>query len=235
MVTRSIVGRVLILAVLIVSLGVIAQAALIITHGPAKKNGVTQPRNGADARRRPAGYGTDQGRLPRAARRQSRARAQDRRCRAGFAASGRGAARRHAVLDVVFRRGDRPGFRFAGGLRHGRAKAVTPSPLRRHRPPRLQDAEAPPAARRPRPSRSPRPTPDRRTLRPVPADRGDVRQGRQHQQCFRRNPQPPARRRSDRPDRSFNIGPTSLSTSLVKKRVLRRAVYDQIKNQIAAQ
>ena len=42
MVTRSIVGRVLILAVLIVSLGVIAQAALIITHGPAKKSGTAQ-------------------------------------------------------------------------------------------------------------------------------------------------------------------------------------------------
>ena len=42
MVTRSIVGRVLILAVLIVSLGVIAQAALIITHGPAKKSGAAQ-------------------------------------------------------------------------------------------------------------------------------------------------------------------------------------------------
>ena len=42
MVTRSIVGRVLILAVLVVSLGVIAQAALIITHGPAKKSGTAQ-------------------------------------------------------------------------------------------------------------------------------------------------------------------------------------------------
>ena len=42
MVTRSIVGRVLILAVLVVSLGVIAQAALIIEHGPAKKSGLVQ-------------------------------------------------------------------------------------------------------------------------------------------------------------------------------------------------
>ncbi len=49
MVTRSIVGRILILAVLIVSLGVIAQAAMIITHEPAKKSGVNQPRIGADA------------------------------------------------------------------------------------------------------------------------------------------------------------------------------------------
>ena len=48
MVTRSIVGRVLILAVLIVSLGVIAQAALIIEHGPAKKNVVAQAVNGAN-------------------------------------------------------------------------------------------------------------------------------------------------------------------------------------------
>ena len=36
MMTRSIVGRFLILAVLLVSLGVIAQAALIITRGPGK-------------------------------------------------------------------------------------------------------------------------------------------------------------------------------------------------------
>ena len=49
MVTRSIVGRVLILAVLVVSLGVIAQAALIMTHGSAKKTGVAQPGNGATA------------------------------------------------------------------------------------------------------------------------------------------------------------------------------------------
>ena len=49
MLTRSIVGRVLILAVLIVSVGVIAQAALIMTQGPTKKNGAAQPGNSVTA------------------------------------------------------------------------------------------------------------------------------------------------------------------------------------------
>ena len=201
MVTRSIVGRVLILAVLVVSLGVIAQAALIIEHGPAKKSGLVQAGSalsGADQQDTapirvvypgPLGDSAAPARkIADAAPASPLPVAASPVAMPPLASSSVGAITQASASQEDFDTGEQ--------------KPVTPSPATPVAMP--SDAEA----------LSPAPTTS--AVEVASADPGIAKapvqpqqtaetsgKGCQHQQRLRRSPQPPARRRSDRPnDRS---------------------------------
>lgn len=235
MVTRSIVGRVLILAVLIVSLGVIAQAALIIEHGPAKKSGVVQPGDGASAAADPQGsapirvvYPGPLGDTPAPVRKIADAApasplpvATSPSAMPPLASSSIGAITQASASQEDFDTGEQ---RTAGASAGSATSAVTASNAETSTP-----TETPPA------------------VEVASADPGIP------------DSAVPSQQNADPSGKGVNINSASAETlnhllgggrigqtivqhrpyksvdDLVKKRVLRRAVYDQIKNQIAAQ
>ncbi len=232
MVTRSIVGRVLILAVLIVSLGVIAQAALIITHGPAKKTGIAQRRQVTAADQQDTApirvvYPGPLGDNPAPARKIADAApasplpvAPPPAAMPSLSSSSVGAIAQASASQEDFDTGEQT--------------AVTPSPSRLRRP-AASDARSyrrlPPLGR----SKSPRSTPWTPDS-PVPSQQTAETSAKgvninsasaealNHLQGGGRIGQTIVQHR-----------PYKSVDDLVKKKVLRRAVYDQIKNQIAAQ
>ncbi len=233
MVTRSIVGRVLILAVLIVSLGVIAQAALIIGHGPAKKDVVAQAGNGAispadqqDTAPIRVVYPGPLGDNPTPARKIADAApasplpvAASPAAIPPLASSSVGAITQASASQEDFDTGDQ--------------KAVTPSPATPAAMP--SDAEA----------LSPAPTTS--AVEVASADPGIAKTPVQSQQTAETsakgvNINSASAEALNHLQGGGRIGqmivqhrPYKSVDELVKKRVLRRAVYDQIKNQIAAQ
>ncbi len=234
MVTRSIVGRVLILAVLIVSLGVIAQAALIITHGPVKKTGIAQQGEVAAAPDQqdtapirvvyPGPLGDNPAparKIADAAPASPLAAAAPPAVMPSLSSSSVGAIAQASASQEDFDTGEQT--------------AVKPSPDTATPPAAASVLEASPAA-------AAAPPVETASLNPVAPD----------------SPVP-ASQTAETSAKGVNINSASAETlnhlqgggrigqtivqhrpyksvdDLVKKKVLRRAVYDQIKNQIAAQ
>ena len=233
MVTRSIVGRVLILAVLIVSLGVMAQAALIITHGPAKKNGTVQPgdvRAAADQQDTApirVVYPGPLGDTPAPARKIADAAPASPLASAtpasppSLTSSSVGAIAQASASQEDFDTGEQT--------------AATPSPVAAALPATASNVGASPAA-------PTTPAVEVASIDPVIPNTPVSSQQTAESSARGVNINSASAAALDHLQGGGRIGlsivqhrPYKSVDDLVKKRVLRRAVYDQIKNQIAAQ